>query len=149
LERKSVKKMVTILAFSVMCLTLVSVPAVSAQPNRPLRVVMAWDLDYSISPIGWSGTVSGDIEGDIVVTLVYARWTGREQDKTEHWKETWVITTASGEIHGEEEGAATMGNGKCNARGRITHATGPWTHLIGCIFHWKGIAWMTDPGPPP
>ena len=148
MERKSVRKMVTILAFSVMCLTLVSVPTVSAQPNKPLRVVMQWDLDYTIVPIGWSGEVSGDITGDITVTLVYARWTGKEQDRTEHWKETWVITTASGEIYGEEEGAATNGNGRCNARGRITDATGDWEHLIGCIFHWKGSAWVTDPGPP-
>jgi len=145
---KQIKRLIILLAFT-LAFTLVSVPTVSAQPNKPLRVVMQWDLDYSIDPIGWSGTVSGDITGEITVTLVYARWTGKEQDKTEHFKETWVITTASGEIHGEEEGMATMGNGKCNARGRITDATGPWTHLIGCIFHWKGTAEMTDPGPPP
>ncbi len=138
------KKSVALLALA---FTLILVPAVLAQPNKPLRVVMHWDIDYTIFPIGWSGTVSGDINGDITVTLVDARWT--PHDKTEHWIETWVIVTDSGEILGEEEGAASMASPKCGARGRITGATGEWTHLIGCIFYWKGDAEMTDPGPPP
>jgi len=143
---KHVKRLIVLLALA-LAFTLVSVPAFSAQPNKPLRCEMSWDIDYTIFPVGWRGTVWGDINGDITVTLVDARWT--PHDKTEHWIETWVIETASGEIWGEEEGAASMANGKGNARGRITHATGDWTHLIGCIFHWSCTAEMTDPGPPP
>jgi hypothetical protein len=140
------KKSVALLALA---FTLILVPAVLAKPNKPLIIVMSWDVFWE-PYVGWNGPVSGDINGFIEVTLDEARWTPHE--KTEHWIEHWVILTEEGGdpiIWGEEEGIASMANGKCNARGRITGATEGWTHLIGCIFHWKGNAEMTDPGPPP
>lgn len=122
----------------------VPMAGVWAQPNKPLRTVMEWDVVWG-PPIGWVGTVSGDIEGTITVTLVDARWT----PKTEHFLETWVIETNTGEIWGEEEGVAAP-NGRGLANGRITYATGDWTDLEGCRYHWSGTGEVTPnpPGPP-
>jgi len=96
---KDIRRLTFLLALA---FTLALVPAVSAQPNKPLRCGMSWDIDYDIVPVGWRGTVWGDINGDLTATLVDARWT--PHDKTEHWIETWVIVTGTGEIYGEEEG---------------------------------------------
>ena len=124
--------MVTILAFSVMCLTLVSVPTFSAQPNKPLRceveVVFDWDL------FQWIGTVTGDIAGDITFTLSEASFPGT----TEHFFETWVIVTTDGEIEGFDEGVWSFKTYKVRSNGKVTHATGDWAYLVGCNVRFRG-----------
>ncbi len=141
---KDIRRLTFLLALT---FTLALVPAIPAQAKEPLRIAMEWDVDWTIPPLGgWVGTVSGDINGDLTATLVYGRWT--PHGKTEHWNETWVIETGAGDIWGEEKGVAAP-MGWCLAKGRITDATGDWTHLIGCIFHWSGTWEMTDSGPPP
>jgi hypothetical protein len=136
---KDIRRLTFLLALA---FTLALVPAVSAQPPyTPLRCEMSLDIDYrDDGSVGWLGTVEGDINGALNATLAYARWT--PHDKTEHWIETWVIETGTGEIYGEEEGVAAP-NMWGLAKGRITDATGEWEDLIGCIFHWSGACEVT------
>jgi hypothetical protein len=139
MERKSARKMVTILVFTVMCLTLVSVPTVSAQPNKPLRceVEMAFDWDS----YQWIGTVSGDIEGSITFTPEGATFPG----STEHFFETWVIETDGGDvIKGYHKGVWSFKTFKFRTNGKVTSASGEWSHLVGRKVHSIGT---TSPFP--
>jgi hypothetical protein len=132
--------MVTILAFSVICLTLVSVPTVSAQPNKPLRceVFIALNPPH-LRPPTWIGTVSGDIEGDLYVTLIGATFPGI----TEHYEETWEIVTADGSIEIYQKGVWSFKSFKFKSNGYVTAATGAWTYLVGADVHMRGVT--TDP----
>jgi hypothetical protein len=111
---------------------------VAAQPEKPLRLELEMDLFFT-DPLHWEGTVTGDIEGDIVVTEGMPTFPG----KTEHFFETFVITTSGGDtIEGYDEGVWSFQTFKWRANGRVTIATGIWADMVGCKVHEIG---MTTP----
>lgn len=117
------------------------VATVAAQPKKPLRcelyIELNWDwigFGVGTSPYTWIGTVSGDINGDIYVTLTGASFPG----KTEHFSETWIIETADGSISGFDEGVWRMSNFKWVANGGVTSADGTWSYLVGSKMQYRG-----------
>ena len=122
----------------IVVLSALSVPVVSGQPNKPLRLGLVMDL-YFTDPLHWEGAVTGDIEGTIIVTEGMPSFPG----KTEHFFETFVITTTGGDtIQGYDEGVWSFQTFKWRANGGITSATGAWAGLVGCKVHEIG---MTTP----
>jgi len=132
--------MTSILAFSLICLTLMSVPSVSAKPKKILRCEVYIELNWDwvgfggSSPYTWIGTVSGDINGKIYISLIEGSFSG----KTEHFSETWLIETSNGKIEGFDEGVWSMSNYKWIANGRVTGADGIYSDLVGANFQYKG-----------
>ncbi len=111
---------------------------VAAQPNKPLRLELEMDLFFT-TPLHWEGTITGDLEGDIVVTEGLPSFPG----KTEHFYETFVITTTGGDtIEGYDAGVWSFQTFKWRANGIVTSATGVWAGLVGCKVHEIG---MTTP----
>lgn len=83
----------------------------------------------------WRGTVEGDINGAICITLVSASFPG----KTEHFSEAWTITTDDGDIEGVvHKGVWRFANFKWVANGEVTGATGSWSDLVGSRWHYSG-----------
>jgi len=112
---------------TIIILSALSVPAVTALPYRPLKLGLEMNLFFT-DPLHWEGTVTGDIVGDIIVTEGLPSFPG----KTEHFFETFVITTAGGDtIQGYDEGVWSFQTFKWMANGRVTSATGIWAGLIG------------------
>ena len=130
--------------------TLALLPAVSAQPMKPLRCEVSFELNWDwvgfggTSPYTWIGTVSGAIEGDATLTLMGASFPGI----TEHYSETWVITTSEGSITMYQEGVWSFKSYKFKSNGWITDATGSWAYLLGSDAHVRGVT-TTFPVPPP
>jgi len=110
-------------------LSTLSMPAVSAQPNKPLRCELSISLDWD--KFEWVGTVTGDIEGDYTIYPKGATYPG----STEHFFETWKIVTTDGVvIEGFEEGVWSFKTFKFRANGRVTSVidpSGALSHLVG------------------
>ncbi len=109
-----------------------AMPTIS-QPYKPLRSEIDFELVWAPVP-HWEGTLTGDIEGEIIVALQEATFPGT----TEHFYETWVITTSDGTIEGYDNGVWSFVTFKFRANGRITAATGSLEHLEGCNVHFLG-----------
>jgi len=144
-----VKRLIVLLALA-LAFTLVLVPAVSAQPNKPLRCEVFIQLNWDwvgfggTSPYTWIGTVSGDIEGDVTLTLIGASFPGI----TEHYSETWVITTTDGSITIYQEGVWSFKSFKFKSNGYVTAATGTWAYLVGSDVHVRGVTSSFPVSPP-
>ena len=130
-----------LLMCTVALLSTLLVPAVSAQPNKPLRCETYFELNWDwvgfggTSPYTWIGTVSGDIEGDVYITLIGATFPGI----TEHYEETWEIVTADGSIEIYHKGVWSFKTFKCKSNGYVTDATGDWAYLDGADVHMRGV----------
>jgi len=124
-----VKRLSVLLALA---FALALLPAVSAQPMKPLRCESSIYVDWDAGV--WKGTVTGDISGSITITPGVASYPGA----TEHFFETWGIKTASGSIWGFDEGVWSFKNFKWITNGRVTGANGTWTYLVGCKMHTSG-----------
>jgi hypothetical protein len=127
-------------ALLALVLTLAVIPSVLAQPKDPLR----FDLSITLvaSPLGWAGTVDGDIVGTITIILLGAEFPGI----TEHYWEEWTIVTNDGTITVYQEGVWSFKSYKFKSNGYVTEATGAWEYLEGARVHTRG---MTSPFPPP
>jgi len=144
------KKMLmsSFLMCTIALLTLLSTPSVSAQPNKPLRCEVYIELNWDwagfggTSPYTWTGTISGDIEGNVTLTLISATFPG----KTEHYEETWHIETAVGSIEIYQKGVWSFKTFKFKSNGYVTAATGDWGYLVGAKVHVRGV---TSPFPVP
>ena len=146
------KKMLSGLLF--MCivafLPALSMPAVSAEPMKPLmcEVVIQLNWDWvgfgGSTPYTWLLTVSGDIEGTGGVTLSGASFPGI----TEHYSETWHIVTAQGTIDAHQEGVWSFKSFEFKSNGYVTAATGSWAYLLGSYMHARGVT-TQFPVPPP
>jgi len=139
-----VKKLIVLLALA---FTLVLVPAVSAQPMKPLRCGLVLELIFVDGvPDHWEGTVTlpGDIDGSITVTPSEASY--NRPQTLEHFLETWVIETDDGSIWGFDEGIWSLKTLKWMANGRVTAATESWAYLAGCKVHVSGIVEFTAAG---
>lgn len=105
----------------------------AAQPKKPLRCEVSIDLVWA-TPLYWEGTITGDIVGTITIYENPPSFRGH----TEHFSETWVIATDSGNICGFDEGVWTFSNLKWVANGWVTTATGSWAYLANCKFQYSG-----------
>ena len=123
-------------------------PTVSAQPMNPLRCEASFMLNWDwvgvggTSPISWIGTIWGDIEGDVTLSAIQATFPGI----TEHYSETWVITTSTGTITLYQEGVWSFKSFEFKSNGYVTAATGSWEYLVGSDAHVRGV---TTPFPVP
>ncbi len=149
-------KSLTVLLALVMVLAfiLVPVPIASATVDDTLKCELYIELNWDwvgfggSSPYTWIGTVQGDINGEIFISLA------RMPDffgKTEHFYEIWVIETDDGEtITGYDEGVWRFANYKWVANGEVTGATGDWAYLVGYNMHYSGVTteFPVPPGTP-
>jgi hypothetical protein len=109
---------VTALAFVLFlsCLLLAPLAAARiAEPNDPLRCELLMKVFWTTPP-HWEGTVAGDIEGTIFVYELPPSFPG----KTEHFSETFVITTSDGTIEGFDNGVWNFMTFKWRANGQVT-----------------------------
>lgn len=111
-----------------------SVPTVRA--DRPL--VCAIEADLVMEPLGWVGTVTGDIAGTMVIVENPATFPGT----TEHFDESFTITTNDGVvIKGWDLGVFSLKHLRFVANGMITEVSSPdWQWLVGYELHFWGTA---------
>jgi len=130
-RRMIVATLVTCLFVS---LTVFSAPAVRAE--RPLTCTL--EADLVMEPLGWVGTVTGDITGSIVIVENPATFPGT----TEHFDESFIITTTDGVvIKGGDLGVFNLKMFKFVANGAITEVSSPdWQWLVGYEIHFWGSA---------
>ena len=134
------KAAVVTLALALLMSIVMVAPAASAQPKKALRCKL-WMQLYWTEPLHWEGSLTGDIVGSIIVTEGAPSFPG----KTEHFTETFAITTADGTIEGFDEGVWSFQTFKWRANGMVTAATGDWAYLVGYNVHEIGL---TTPVPP-
>jgi len=131
-------------------LSILSMLTVSAQPMSPLRseVILQLNWDWvgfgGSSPFTWIGTITGDIEGTVTLSLISASFPGI----TEHYSETWVITTAEGSITMYQEGVWSFKSFKFKSNGYVAAATGTWTNLLESDAHVRGVTTQFPVAPP-
>jgi hypothetical protein len=136
-----------------LALVMASAPAVAAPETEPLRAEMAMSFDMSNflerfpacvseEPLCvWSGELSGDVAGSIVVSEFWDRIF--VVGNTEHFFEAFTITTSHGVISGVDNGVWSFNTNKVRANGLITEATGDWSYLVGYKLHESG--YVTPP----
>ena len=147
----NVKSLAVLLALA-MVFAFVLVPMASATVDETLKCDLYIELNWNwvgfggTSPYTWIGTVEGDINGEIYITLVGASFPG----KTEHFSETWTIVTDDGVITGYDEGVWRFVNYKWVANGEVTGASGTLSYLIGYNMHYSGVTteFPVPPGEP-
>ena len=114
-----------------------SVPGVRAQDDEPMRLVCTFEADVVWEPTPyWTGTVSGDISGSLLLMENPATFPG----KTEHFNESCTITTNDGVIiNGFDLGVYNLKTFKFRANGGITDVSSPeWEYLEGYHMHYSG-----------
>ena len=139
------KKLLTATFIGVLVLSFLAMPAGSAQAAGS----KIFHCDQMIvsglsSAADWVGNLTGcKIAGEVYY------W---ETDQnyvvggTEHFFETFLITTATGTISGVEMGIWNFSTFKFRAEGWVTAADGEWAYLVGYKFHEMGTT--TDPFDP-
>jgi hypothetical protein len=107
-----------------------------ARAERPLMATV--EADLVMDPLGWVGTVSGDISGTIVIVENPAVFVG----VTEHFDESFTLTTTDGVvIEGYDLGLFNLNTLKFSANGGITEVSSPdWEWLVGYELHFWGSA---------
>ena len=147
----TVKKGLTVaVAAALFALVFVSTPVVAADDDdEPLRAVMTITIDMNTcgpappNDCFWSGTVEGDINGNIAIhefwDLMFF------PGKTEHFFEYFTISVDSDSwVSGVDQGVWNMGTQKFRANGEITDASSDLAYLIGYQLHELGY---TSGGP--
>jgi hypothetical protein len=110
---------------------------VKAQDDEPGRLVCTFEADvvWASTPY-WTGTVSGDISGSIILMENPATFPGI----TEHFDESFTITTTDGVIiKGYDLGVYNLNTFKFRANGGVTEVSSPaWEYLVGYNMHFSG-----------
>ncbi len=133
--RKTIVAALVTCMFALVCS--LSTPGVRAQDEQAERLVCAFEADVVWEPTPyWTGTVSGDISGSIVIMENPANFPGI----TEHFDESWTITTTDGVvIKGYDLGVYNLNMFKFRANGEATEASSPaWEFLVGYQMHFSG-----------
>ena len=147
-------KKMNIVLYTAIVLTFVLVvsPLVSADPYTRLDgdvfIALNWDFVGfgGTSPYSFIGTVSGDIDGDLYISLTAAWFPA---PGVEHFTEDWRIEPYSGgDIEGYNKGKWTMSNFKWIANGEVTGASSEWQHLIGSKWQYSGTTTEFPVEPP-
>ena len=146
------KKKVVLYTVIVLALTMVIAPLVSAGTDNLLNgdvyIELQWDFVGfgGTNPYSFIGTVSGDIEGDLYVSLLEAWFPA---PGVEHFTEYWRIEPFSGGyIEGENKGKWTMSNFKWVGNGEVTGASLEYENLIGSKWQYSGTTDDPSVGPP-
>jgi len=122
-----------------------AMPGVAAQDDEPERLICTFEADVVWAPIPyWTGTVSGDISGNIILMENPATFPGA----TEHFDESLTITTTEGVvITGYDLGVYNLKTFKFRANGGITEVSSPdWEYLVGYNLHFRGTTTPLDIG---
>lgn len=118
----------------ILSLIMLLIPNVVAK--KPLRCEM--EITFPWDPYQWQGNITGDINGVIVITPSKAIFPGA----TEHFIETFNITTDDGAIiEGYDEGVWNFKTGKFRTNGiitRVTDESGELSYLVGYNVHFMG-----------
>jgi hypothetical protein len=87
-------------------------------------------------PLSWSGTISGDINGNIYFYKTGSKVVGQAK----HFWEVWLITDAQGDmlLMGTDEGVVSVANLKFRMNGVVTDAAPRYEHLNGRNVHMSG-----------
>ena len=130
--------------FALVVLTLALIPNVFAHPIKPIRSDVSLTFDWIA--FEWTGTVSGDITGSVVVTPdVDNTWF---PGKTEHFAETWMIDLGGDDfIEIYDLGVWSFVTFKFRANGRVTDASATYAYLIGAKVHLMGTTTPLDSDP--
>ncbi|UCB60625.1 MAG: hypothetical protein JSW72_00745 [Candidatus Bathyarchaeota archaeon] len=147
---REIKRLIVLLALA---LTLLFA-AVPVQAKEPLKgsmelYFMVGGPDIGYGPPIWSGTISGDINGEM---YFYNVGTGKQGNqapgKTIHFGEVWYIITVDGVLLGTDEGVVSLDGSEYRMNGVVTQATGDWVYLEGRNVHMSGYITWAAPGVP-
>lgn len=111
--------------------------SVKAQDDEPERLLCTFEADVVWEPTPyWSGTVTGDISGSLILMENPATFPG----KTEHFNESLTITTTGGAlIKGYDLGVYNLNTFKFRANGGITEvSSSAFDYLVGYNMHYSG-----------
>ena len=114
-----------------------STPGIKAQDDEPERLTCAFEADVVWEPTPyWTGIVTGDISGSIIIMENPATFPGN----TEHFDESWTITTTDGDIiKGYDLGVYNLKSFKFRANGGVAEVSSPaWEFLVGYHMHFSG-----------
>ena len=139
------KTAVATLVVCMVALVFASVPVAAVPPSdsEPLRCDMAATLDLSQADAHWVGPVTGcDIQGTMEVFETPANFI---VGNSEHFFETFTITTSTGVISGVDKGVWDFNTFKFRANGWITDATDDWSYLMGYKLHESGYTSQFPP----
>ena len=124
------------IALLVLAFTLALLPAGIVQAQKPLNCEISITLVWTTTEFYWDGSITGDIEGTFIITPdPLPGFPG----STEHFLETWVITTDDGTISLYQEGVWNFKTGRWRSNGMVTAASTDYTYLIGCNVHVRGV----------
>lgn len=125
-----------------LALALVLVPAVLVNA-KPLYGEMALFFmapgpvhpDYG-APV-WSGTISGDINGN----MYFYNTGSKDVGQAHHFWEVWLITDGDGDtlLTGTDKGVVSWKNNKYRMNGVVTDAALQYEDLFGRNVHMSGI----------
>ena len=87
--------------------------------------------------LSWSGTITGDINGN----MYFYKTAGLQIGNTKHFWEVWLITDENDNmlLMGTDKGVVTIANWKYRMNGEVTDAAPEYAHLIGHQVHMSGI----------
>lgn len=111
--------------------------AVAEDEDEDGLLICTFEADVVWEPTPyWTGTVSGDISGTLLLTENPATFSG----KTEHFNEDMTITTDDGaKIMGYDLGVYNLKSFKFRANGGITEvSSADWDYLVGYEVHYSG-----------
>ena len=138
-----------IFAAGMLALILISTPVVAAGDDEPLRAVATLTIDMTTcgpappNDCFWSGTVAGDINGNIEIREFWDQMF--LPGNTEHFFEYFTISVDSDSwVSGVDQGVWNMGTQKFRANGVITDASADLEYLVGYQLHEMGV---TSGGP--
>ena len=88
-------------------------------------------------PLSWSGTISGDIDGNMYFYKTGSKVVGQAK----HFWEVWLITNDQGNLllMGTDEGVVSVANLEFRMNGVVTGAAPEYEHLLGRNVHMSGI----------
>ena len=137
------KKTAAVTATLLLTLLLVAVPAVSGER----KTLSGTEVIYSGPPYGpedhWAGPISGAIIGTVEFWETHGGADNYKVGQTEHFLETFLITTSCGTISGTDKGVWSLVTFDFKAGGPVTGATGCNSGLAGYKFHETGVT--SDP----
>jgi len=131
------KRLIVLLALA---FVVALVPALPARAKKPLRGTMELFFTGPANPV-WTGTISGDINGDM-----YFHNTGsKDVGQAHHFWEIWEIWDGDDLLlRGIDEGVVSWKNSKYRMNGEVTEASPEWENLIGRKVHMNGSITFVD-----
>ncbi len=87
-------------------------------------------------PLSWSGTINGDINGNMYFYKTGSKVVGQAK----HFWEVWLITDDEGDmlLMGTDEGVVSVANLKFRMNGVVTSVAPEYEHLLGRNVHMSG-----------